>query len=236
METEVWPNLFSACRRAGVPVALVNARLSERSARGYRRIGGLAREALQNLSLVAAQTRDDAARLTALGARRVEITGNIKFDATPPGALLELGEAFRSRAAGRRIVLAASTREGEEALLLDAYAASAPPDSLFLLVPRHPQRFDEVARLAESRGLAVQRRSDPTPIRPETRVWLGDSMGEMFAYYRAADVALIGGSWLPARGRTTCRQRDRGRDRRLGTTRRRRATGSHGASGPSFFS
>src|SRR5574337_1299891 len=103
METEVWPNLFSACRRAGVPVALVNARLSERSARGYRRIGGLAREALQNLSLVAAQTRDDAARLTALGARRVEITGNIKFDATPPGALLELGEAFRSRAAGRRI-------------------------------------------------------------------------------------------------------------------------------------
>src|SRR5574337_1163374 len=126
METEVWPNLFSACRRAGVPVALVNARLSERSARGYRRIGGLAREALQNLSLVAAQTRDDAARLTALGARRVEITGNIKFDATPPGALLELGEAFRSRAAGRRILLAASTREGAAALLLDADPARNP--------------------------------------------------------------------------------------------------------------
>jgi 3-deoxy-D-manno-octulosonic-acid transferase len=200
METEVWPNLFATCRRAGVPVALVNARLSAHSARGYRRIGGLAREALASLSLVGAQTREDAARLSALGARRVEVTGNIKFDATPPAAMLALGEEFRARAAGRQLLLAASTREGEEALILEAFAASARPDTVLLLVPRHPQRFDEVARLVRSRGLSLQRRSEAGALRPETRVWLGDSMGEMFAYYRAADVALIGGSWLPLGG------------------------------------
>jgi 3-deoxy-D-manno-octulosonic-acid transferase len=200
METEVWPNLFAACRRAGVPVALVNARLSVRSARGYRRIGGLARQALASLGLVAAQTPEDAARLTALGAGRVEITGNIKFDAAPPAALLTLGEDFRARAMGRPLLLAASTREGEEAMILEAFAASAPPEAVLLLVPRHPQRFDEVARLAEARGLLLQRRSGEDALRPETRVWLGDSMGEMFAYYRAAAVALIGGSWLPLGG------------------------------------
>jgi 3-deoxy-D-manno-octulosonic-acid transferase len=200
METEVWPNLFAACRRAGVPVALVNARMSARSARGYRRIGGLAREALASLSLVGAQTPEDGDRLASLGARRVEITGNIKFDATPAARLLALGEEFRGRAAGRPILLAASTREGEEAPILDAFAASAGPHVLLLLVPRHPQRFDEVARLAEARGMALQRRSAGEALCPETRVWLGDSMGEMFAYYRAATVAMIGGSWLPFGG------------------------------------
>jgi len=200
METEVWPNLFAACARAGVPVMLVNARLSARSAKGYGRIGGLAREALASLSLVGAQTPEDAARLTALGARRVEVTGNIKFDATPPEALLTLGEEFRKRAAGRPILLAASTREGEEAPILDAFAAGAGSEALLLLVPRHPQRFDEVARLAEVRGLALQRRSEAEPLRAATRVWLGDSMGEMFAYYRAAAVAMVGGSWLPFGG------------------------------------
>jgi 3-deoxy-D-manno-octulosonic-acid transferase len=200
METEVWPNLFAACRRAGLPAVLVNARLSARSARGYARIGGLAREALASLALVGAQTGEDAERLNALGARRVEITGNIKFDAAAPAELLTLGETFKARAAGRAILLAASTREGEEAPILEAFAASARPDALLLLVPRHPQRFDEVARLADARGLGLQRRSEDGPLRPDTRVWLGDSMGEMFAYYRAADVAMIGGSWLPFGG------------------------------------
>lgn len=200
METELWPNLFAACARAGVPVALINARLSERSARGYRRIGGLTREALRNLGLVAAQTPEDAERLSALGARRVEVTGNIKFDATPPADLLALGERFRALAAGRPIVLAASTREGEEAPILDAFAAAAGPEALLFLVPRHPQRFEEGVRLAKSRGLALQRRSENLPLEAETRVWLGDSMGEMFAYYQAATVALIGGSWLPFGG------------------------------------
>lgn len=200
METEVWPNLFSLCRQRRIPVMLVNARLSERSARGYRRIAPLARDALGSLALVGAQTMGDATRLRALGAQRVEITGNIKFDATVPAPMVALGNTLKTRAGGRPILLAASTREGEEALILDAFARQAPPDSLLLLVPRHPQRFDEVARLAQARGLAVQRRSEEAPIAPATRVWLGDSMGEMFAYYQAAEVALIGGSWLPFGG------------------------------------
>lgn len=200
METELWPNLFGACWDLGIPLALVNARLSERSARGYRRIGALAGEALGCLSVVGAQTRDDAARLQDLGARRVMITGNIKFDAAAPADLLALGDSFRARAPGRSILLAASTREGEESPILEAFAATAPADALLLLVPRHPQRFDEVARLARARGLAVQRRSEEAAVLPDTRVWLGDSMGEMFAYYRAAQVAMIGGSWLPFGG------------------------------------
>jgi 3-deoxy-D-manno-octulosonic-acid transferase len=200
METEVWPNLFAACARAGIPLALVNARLSARSARGYRRIGRLARQALGRLRLVAAQTREDAQRLAALGARQVQVTGNIKFDASPPPAQLALGDDFRGLAGGRRVLLAASTREGEEALLLDAFAGRAGPEVLLVLVPRHPQRFDAVAQLVQARDLPLQRRSEGTPLRPQTRVWLGDSMGEMFAYYRAADVALIGGSWLPYGG------------------------------------
>ncbi|MDY0012906.1 MAG: lipid IV(A) 3-deoxy-D-manno-octulosonic acid transferase [Rhodocyclaceae bacterium] len=200
METEIWPNLFTACKRRGVPLVLANARLSERSARGYRKIGALAREALEALSVVGAQTPQDGARLTALGAGSVQVTGNIKFDAAPPPAQQALGKAFRAQVGGRPVLLAASTREGEEALILDAFARLGDEDVLLLLVPRHPQRFDEVARLASDRGLKLQRRSDNQRIAPETRVWLGDSMGEMFAYYQMAEVALIGGSWLPFGG------------------------------------
>ncbi len=199
METELWPNLIHACRRQGLPLFLVNARLSERSARGYRRLGALARDAVQGLTAIAAQADADAERLRALGGARVEVTGNLKFDRGPAPADLERGAALRALFGDRPVVLAASTREGEEELLLDAFA-DAPHNLLLVLVPRHPQRFDDVGRLLERRKVAYQRRSVNAPVLPATRVVLGDSMGEMFAYYAACDVAFIGGSLLPLGG------------------------------------
>ncbi|WP_374494682.1 lipid IV(A) 3-deoxy-D-manno-octulosonic acid transferase [Zoogloea sp.] len=196
METELWPNLVEGCRHSGIPLALVNARLSERSARGYGHAGSLARDAVAHLSAIGAQTEADGQRLTALGARWLQVTGNIKFDITPPDALLALGKAFRSRIGPRPILLAASTREGEEGPLLEAFARRCPAEVLLVLVPRHPQRFDEVAGLVARSGLKQQRRSDDAAtVSADTRVLLGDSMGEMYAYYAASDVALIGGSW-----------------------------------------
>jgi len=197
METELWPNLIATCKARGVPLALVNARLSEKSARGYARFPRLAREALGNLAAISAQGEADAARLTALGAPRVEIFGNIKFDIAPPTEQRAKGEDFRRRIGQRKVFLAASTREGEEGLILDAWRqAGVDAAALLVVVPRHPQRFDEVAALIASRGLRLQRRSDEMAVGADTQVWLGDSMGEMFAYYAAADVAFVGGSLL----------------------------------------
>ena len=200
METELWPNLLAACRRRRIPVMLANARLSDRSARRYARLPALTALTMKALAAIGAQTAADAARLTQLGARRVTVTGNIKFDITPPAEMLALGQTLRARIGERPVVLAASTREGEEAVLVDAFVRHAPGDALLLLVPRHPQRFDAVAAELAARRLATQRRSADETIAAHTRVLLGDSMGEMFAYYAAADVALIGGSWLPFGG------------------------------------
>jgi 3-deoxy-D-manno-octulosonic-acid transferase len=197
METELWPNLLRECRSAGVPVLLANARLSEKSAAGYRRIGSLARAALADLAAVAAQTEADAARLAALGARDVAVTGNLKFDSTVPPELVARGRELRRLFGERPVLLAASTREGEEALILDALARAPLAGALTVIVPRHPQRFDEVAGLLRSRGLAFGRRSEARPVPAAAAFALGDSMGEMTAYYAAADVAFIGGSLLP---------------------------------------
>jgi 3-deoxy-D-manno-octulosonic-acid transferase len=202
METEIWPNLIHAGNDAGVPMFLVNARMSEKSARGYRRVAGLTRAALAGFAGIGAQTDRDANRLSDLGAARICTTGNIKFDRVAPAALLALGANLRDAFGARRpVFLAASTRDGEEALLLDALAgATLPPDLLTVIVPRHPQRFDEVAALANQRGLKTQRRSDNRVVDPQTRIVIGDSMGEMFAYYAACDIAFIGGSLLPLGG------------------------------------
>ncbi len=200
METELWPNLVEGCRKTGTPLAMVNARLSARSARGYARSGGLARRAFAHLSAIGAQTEADGQRMTALGARYVMITGNIKFDIAPPAAMLVQGASFRNRFGPRQVLLAASTREGEEGPLLEAFGRLCPPEVLLVLVPRHPQRFDEVAKLAKHAGLKLQRRSKDVPVMADTRVWLGDSMGEMYAYCAAADVAIIGGSWAKLGG------------------------------------
>jgi 3-deoxy-D-manno-octulosonic-acid transferase len=201
METEVWPNLIHGAAAHGVPVALVNARLSARSLRRGQQLGGLMTDAARAITVVAAQTDADAVRIASLGAPNVAVTGSIKFDVVPPPAALDTGAMLRARFAGRPVLLCASTREGEEALILDAYRAmpARPAGMLLLLVPRHPQRFPDVARMVEERGLSLARRS-ALPERVEADVLLGDSMGEMFAYYAACDCAFIGGSLLPLGG------------------------------------
>jgi len=200
METELWPNLIAACRDAHIPLLLVNARLSEKSARNYARFPKLTRSALTQLAAIAANGAADAQRLRELGATEVAVCGNMKFDIEPPAAQIELGARLRALSGDRPLFLCASTREGEEALILDEWnKLGAHETALLAIVPRHPQRFDAVAQLVAARGLKLQRRSDATPIAADTQVWLGDSMGEMFAYYAAASVngvAFVGGSLL----------------------------------------
>ncbi len=207
METEIWPNLLHAARQRGVPMVLANARLGERSARKADRLRALFRPAAESVSLVLAQTPDDAARLRAAGAPRVEVSGNLKFDMTPDATQLARGRAWR-QATVRPVVLAASTREGEEAALLSAWnlmrQRQPAPHPLLLIVPRHPQRFDEVATLIAGSGLTTVRRSawadTPPPEAAQAEVWLGDSIGEMAAYFSCAQVALLGGSFEPLGG------------------------------------
>jgi len=202
METEVWPNLIAQCVSLHVPVALVNARLSERSLAKAQRLSALMSEAARGFSCVAAQTDADAERLRRFGAPNVHVTGSVKFDVTPPEQALAKGAALRAQMGAQPVLLCASTREGEENLILDALTTSGMDDVLTVLVPRHPQRFDEVAKMIEARGLEMCRRSalDADAIASDVRVMLGDSMGEMFAYYAACDIAFIGGSLLPLGG------------------------------------
>ncbi|HUL90815.1 MAG TPA: lipid IV(A) 3-deoxy-D-manno-octulosonic acid transferase [Burkholderiales bacterium] len=199
METEIWFHLVSECERSRVPLMLANARMSAKSARGYAVLGSLVREAFAGLSAVAAQTAEDAGRLRSLGAREIEVTGNLKFDAEPAAGSESLAAQFRLRFGNRRTFLIASTREGEEELFLDALKGDPLGDALVVIVPRHPQRFDAVAQLLGARDFKFARRSASGPF-DDCRVVLGDSMGEMAAYYRACDVAFVGGSLLPYGG------------------------------------
>jgi 3-deoxy-D-manno-octulosonic-acid transferase len=189
METEIWPNLLEGCSASGVPVLLANARLSDKSARGYARWRALTGPAFRNLAAVCAQSAADAGRLRLLGAPHVEVTGNLKFDVQPDASQLAAGRAWRE-AVDRPVLLLASTREGEEKLLLEQVKGGC----LTVVVPRHPQRFEEVATFAQSR-----RSRTPLPA-PADRVHLGDTMGEMAFYFGACDVAVIGGSFMPLGG------------------------------------
>lgn len=209
METEIWPNVQREAARAGLPMVLANARLSEKSLRQALRLRPLMRPAAESLALALAQTQADAERLLQAGAQRVEVCGNVKFDLTPSPELLARGRAW-AQASVRPLVLAAVTREGEEAELLAAWTRLRPQEEeavpRLMIVPRHPQRFDEVAALVAQQGLTLSRRSSwPAEGGPDTAalacdVWLGDSMGEMAAYYAAARVALLGGSFAPLGG------------------------------------
>ncbi|MBY0579979.1 MAG: lipid IV(A) 3-deoxy-D-manno-octulosonic acid transferase [Burkholderiales bacterium] len=192
METELWFNLIHLCKKNDVPLFLVNARLSEKSLKRYARFPKLAKQSLNDLAAIAAQTGGDAARLEKLGAGNVSVCGNLKFDVHPPENIAD----FRAFFDKRPVFLAASTREGEEALLLDAFGE----DLLLVIVPRHPQRFMEVENLLRSKGIAYAKRSENKSITPDERVFLGDSMGEMFSYYASCDCAYIGGSLLPFGG------------------------------------
>ena len=203
METELWPNHILRASGRGVPMFLVNARMSEKSARGYARFGALTADVLGALRGIAAQGNGDAERLRSLGtldASAITVSGNLKFDVAVPDAAVAKGKALRAMfGASRPVWVAGSTREGEEAMLLDALFSRG-PDPLVVIVPRHPQRFDEVVALIQKRGLNVIRRSEDRAVPPDVNFVVGDSMGEMLAYYAAADVAFIGGSLLPLGG------------------------------------
>ena len=205
METEIWPNTLAQCAARGIPAVLANARLSERSARGYARLAQLTRETLGHLDLIAAQGEPDARRFVSLGAdpARVRVTGSIKFDQRPPASLQEQAEALR-RVWGtdRPVWVAASTHEGEDEPVLAAHREirGRVPDALLVLVPRHPERFERVAGLAARAGFPLVRRSARTPCTAETAAFLGDTMGELAVFLAAADAAFVGGSLVPTGG------------------------------------
>jgi len=216
METEVWPEMSAACAERGIPLVLANARLNENSLASAERLGWLARPAYSALAAVWAQTEADSHRLVSLGAKVAGVFGNLKFDATPDAR--QLGAAARLRdQLPRPVVVLASSRDGEEVQLLEVLKrfgalAPVPPaqeavqsiakrvhDVQWMIVPRHPQRFDDVAALVESHGFAVARRS-AAGAPAECEIWLGDSLGEMALYYGLADAALLGGSFEPLGG------------------------------------
>lgn len=205
METELWPNLYAACGARGIPLVLANARISPRSVQRYRRFIGLFRQALANGIVIAAQSAQDAERFLSLGAdpRRTSVTGNLKADLRFQPGLTEAGRAFRRDCGtGRAVWVAASTHAGEEEAVLKAHAEVRQhlPDSLLLLVPRHPDRFAEVSALLASRGESHGRRSSGLPPAASDPVYLVDSLGELPMFYAAADVAFVGGSLVPIGG------------------------------------
>ncbi|MEP7302086.1 MAG: 3-deoxy-D-manno-octulosonic acid transferase [Caldimonas sp.] len=204
METEIWPNLLAEAQVRGVPMLLANARMSERSRRRGQRVDALLRPAFASLTAVFAQSRADAGRLREAGASAVSVEGNLKFDIDAEPRLIGMGRRWRAALAPRRVVLAASTREGEEASLLAAWQAVPGPRPLLVIAPRHPQRFEAVAGLIAASGMSFARRSNWGELPPAAvavaDLWLGDSMLEMPVWYTLADVALLGGSFEPLGG------------------------------------
>lgn len=207
METELWPNLIAKCSKKGIPICLVNARLSEKSAKGYRRIGGLTKYMLNHLTMIAAHGEQDAARFISLGAPRekVSVTGNIKFDLELKPTLKAQSEDVRQQLGQDRFVwIAASTHEGEEEKVLVAHQKLLEKysDALLILVPRHPDRFDTVMKLCEQNGLNTVRRSTQVSSveMQQASVYLGDTMGELLMLYGVADVAFVGGSLVSTGG------------------------------------
>lgn len=206
IETEVWPNLIAQCKAANIPITLVNARLSDRSLKKALRLSRLILPAAQAIDYIAAQSGPDAERLRALGVRDLCVTGNMKFDVTPPPLMAERGAKLRAYFGQRPVFICASTREGEEALIVDAFMRLQLPRALLIITPRHPQRFEQVASLLSQHQLRFVRRSaldlnqEELPIPSDTQVFLGDSMGEMYMYYAASDLAFVGGSLVPLGG------------------------------------
>lgn len=202
IDTELWPNMVTMTKAAGASALLVNARLSDRSARGYARVPGLTRSMLAALDAVAVQTASHGERFLALGlaSEKLLLAGSIKFDIELPPDIEERSARLRARIVGsRRVFLAASTHEGEEAAALEALAG-LPPDVLLVLVPRHPHRSAAVQRLIASRNLTLARHSEAKDVLPGTRVLLVDTMGELMYFYAIADIAFVGGSLTPVGG------------------------------------
>ena len=204
METELWPNMVAECKRAGVPVVLANGRLSERSARGYQRVSRLVRPMFAALNWLAVQSRAEAERFLALGARgeALTVTGSIKFDLKPSAAVLDGAAQWRGQWGERPVWIAASTHAGEDDIILQAHqqVLQQQPRALLILVPRHPERFDGVARLVQQSGLRLVRRSSGAQPVGSDQVLLGDSMGELMQFYACADAAFVGGSLIAGGG------------------------------------
>lgn len=205
METELWPNLFRRCRAAGIPLIVANARLSERSLRGYHKLGRLTAWTLEQVTMIAAQTETDARRFRSLGAtpERVRVIGNIKYDLNLPEGLVERGRELRQTwGAERPVLIAASTHNGEDEQILEAFARlrRTLPTLLLLLVPRHPERFPTVAGLCRRSGWQVATRSERRSSAADVDIFLGDTMGELLLFYGCADVAFVGGSLAPTGG------------------------------------
>lgn len=206
METELWPNIFSLCKARAIPVCVANLRMSAAAMQRYRRVARLARATLANATVLAAQSTADAERLRALGApaAAVHVTGSIKFELNLPASLREAAEVLRGQwGRDRPVWLAASTHEGEEELVLAARAQLTRrfPDHLLVIVPRHPERFAQAARVAKKAGCRTASWSERRgPIPGDVEVVIGDTMGELQLFYAAADVAFVGGSLVPTGG------------------------------------
>lgn len=205
IETELWPNLFHYCQASNVPVVIVNARMSENSACGYRRLSSLTRSTLENISLIIAQGQKDAERLIALGADKdkVKVTGNLKFDINLPHSVTEQAQALRRYlSVNRPVWIAASTHEGEERIILDAFAKILEKQSrcLLVIVPRHPERSPGVKTLCNRQNFKVLCKTENTVCDESIQVFILDTLGELPMYYAASDVAFVGGSFTEIGG------------------------------------
>lgn len=205
METEIWPNIIEHCHQQQIPILIANARLSQRSKKGYQRVGKIIRPTLAKIDLLAIQYQKDAERFKELGVtdKQIKITGNMKFDMPIAPSLLESAESLRqSWGAQRPVFVAASTHEGEEEVILNAFQTirQHAPNCLLVLVPRHPERFDKVYQLCNKYGFQTARRSDPETQHSEYSIYLGDTMGELRLFCGASDIAFVGGSLIQRGG------------------------------------
>ena len=206
VETEIWPNLFASCKQSNIPIGLVNARLSEKSTSAYLKINRLIKETLSNIDLIAVRSQTDADSFTTLGANQhqIKVVGNIKFDIKPNQQLIKKGKQWKQNwGQQRKVLVAASTHQGEDEIILDLYNSLliTHPGLILVLVPRHPERFDHVYELCKTYAGKDQKvirhsESDQYQGKPEVAIIVGDSMGEMQSWFAAADVVLMGGSLL----------------------------------------
>ncbi|HAU5566007.1 3-deoxy-D-manno-octulosonic acid transferase [Pantoea sp. BL1] len=205
METELWPNIIRILHQRQIPLVIANARLSERSAKGYKKLGGFMRDLLQRITLIAAQNNEDAERFLSLGLKRTHlaVTGSLKFDISVTPELAARAVTLRRQWASRRPVwIATSTHEGEETIILDAHRRLLQqfPDLMLILVPRHPERFKDACELTQKRGFSFTLRSSGEIPSGATQVVIGDTMGELMLLYGIADIAFVGGSLVERGG------------------------------------
>jgi len=205
METEIWPNLYDACQRSDIPILIINARLSEKSSKGYQWVSGLMKQTLIKVNVIAAQTKKDAERFISFGADKdkVFVTGNLKFDITVSHSITEQAQSLkRYFSVNRPIWIAASTQEGEEEIVLEAHnmVLKKYPDAILILAPRHPDRINKVTTLCDSAGLKYVTRTQQKIFSRDLNVYILDTLGELQLHYAASQLAFVGGSLVKTGG------------------------------------